>query len=453
MAGRIRRRRRSSAGVALLMVISAITILALVLLEFSGSTRTHLSAGTNIRDDVRAQTLAHTGLALTRACLDPKAWGPLGAMQDRLDLQQLCSMMLGIFAEKRLDLPIGGLSMELPEGVEGVGLIKGQLEISELVPESAFIGLNGLWSQRPGGAMQQNTVRLLRSVLCDPSIAHIFETEQADGKEYTRADIVGNIIDWIDPDDSRVQVDLTLGTVAQDLGEGEDSYYRDLGGDDRYRVKDGPLDSIQELRLIRGINDELYDFLKDKVSVYSTGKIDANKVPVGVLAAMLKAASGLMAVQESDAVCGQQSDTRDVFEEYIESYAQMIVEARQAKSLMAGLANPFKGPNGVKAFVQLVGDPVAALVQARMTLFGGLGQAVDPDVAKLEYLISKGWTITAYQTIQAQFANSQFDALVSTESSVYRVRTRGKVGNITRTVFAVVKRDGPTVRTLYYREE
>lgn len=451
---RLRRRRRGTAGVALLMVISAITILALVLLEFSGSTRTHLSAGTNIRDDVRAQTLAHTGLALTRACLDQKAWGPLGAMQDRLDLQQLCSMMLGIFAQKRLDLPIGGLSMELPEGVEGVGLIKGQLEISELVPESAFIGLNGLWAQRPGqSAMQQNTVRLLRSVLCDPRIAHIFETEQEDGKEYTRADIVGNIIDWIDPDDSRVQVDLTTGAVAQDLGEGEDSYYRDLGGDDRYRVKDGPLDSVEELRLIRGINDELYEFLRTKVSVYSTGKIDANKVPVEVLAAMLKAASGLMAVQESDAVCGQQSDTRDVFEEYIESYAQMIIEARQAKGIMAGLANPFKGANGVKQFVQLVQDPVAALVQARMTLFGGLGQVVDPEVAKLEFLLSKGWTITAYQTMQSQFANARFDALVSTESSVYRVRTRGKVGNITRTVFAVVKRDGPTVRTLYYREE
>ena len=65
------RGRKRQAGVALLLVISSVTILALVLLEFSSSARTHLQAGVNMRDEVRAVTMADTALTLTRACLDP----------------------------------------------------------------------------------------------------------------------------------------------------------------------------------------------------------------------------------------------------------------------------------------------------------------------------------------------------------------------------------------------
>ena len=85
--------RRTQRGVALLLVVVAITLLSVVLLEFSMRSRLHLQAGANMRHQVRATTAADTALVLTRACLDPEAWGTLSAFQDKVDLETLCGMM------------------------------------------------------------------------------------------------------------------------------------------------------------------------------------------------------------------------------------------------------------------------------------------------------------------------------------------------------------------------
>ena len=55
-----RRSRRPQSGVALLMVISAITILSLVLLEFSSSARTHLQAYKDAPQGPEKAALAET---------------------------------------------------------------------------------------------------------------------------------------------------------------------------------------------------------------------------------------------------------------------------------------------------------------------------------------------------------------------------------------------------------
>lgn len=456
-ARRARRGGRRSAGIALLMVISAITILALVLVEFSGSTRTHLSAGTNIRDDIRAQTTADTALVLTRACLDPTAWGAFGSFQSKLDLERLCQMMLAVFTENRLDLPFGGISLEL-EGLEGAGLSKGEIESIELKPESAFIGLAGLAcpNGRNNCPQQQATVRLLRTVLCHPRVAYVFEREQADGKEYTRAEIIGNLIDWMDSDDTRVEVDIFSGAVTDDLGEGEDSYYRDVPGD-RYRSKDAPLDSIEELRMIRGINEDLFAFLRPQVSAYSAGKIDINKASAQVIATLLKSSSALLAQidRSSGDECAETSETREEIENLYERYAELVVGARDVMSFMAGMANPFKGPQGVQNFTRVVGDPISTLMLMSPAAALSQGNPQATEIAKIQLLQARGWPPQQYYQISqwAQQIAGPLQGLVTTDSELYRLRARARVGNITRTVFAVLKRDGKIIRTLYYREE
>lgn len=444
--------RRRSAGVALLMVITAITVLALVLLEFSGSARTHLSAGTNIRDDIRAQTTADSAMALTRACLDPAAWGPLANLQQRLDLNKLCGMMLKILTESQLDLPFGGLSLEI-KGLEGAGLTQGKIEAVELVPESAFIGLAGLACPNgQNGCLQQLiTVRLMRTLLCDPKIAYIFEREQADGKEYTRGDIVANLIDWMDKDDTRVQVDFVNGTIT--LGaESEDSYYREMP--DRYRSKDAPLDSIEELRLIRGINDELHAFLAPLVSVHSAGKIDINKASAQTIAYMMKALSAALQAQDAAGACGEESDTRDDIERVLERYAALVVEARDVKSILGGLANPFRAQGGQQALQSVFENPMLEIARFKGMMMG----AQTPEellVITLAELQARGWTIPAYEAAQreTQLLAAGINSLVKYDSNLYRLRVRARVGNITRGVYAVIKQDGVVIRTLYYREE
>lgn len=435
---------------ALLLVLTTIAVLALVLVEFSSNAHTHLQTGANMRDEVRATQLAETALVLTRACLDETAWGPLGgsrAMQN-IDPQKMCNIMLGIFTKSRVDLPIGGLSFELPN-IKGLGLEKGELEEIELIAEDAFIGLGGL---RCNGQMRcPSRVRValqLRTLLCDPSIAHLFEKEQEDGHRYTREEVVGNIVDWIDADDNRIYIDpLNWGQWSQGTGEGEDSYLREL--ESPYRSKDAPMESIQELRLIRGINDELYEFLKDRVSVYgSTGKVNINSADTDIIASLLQTYNPLL-FQGDYVGCGEEIETLGPgagnWRERAQRYARIITEVRRMRGDVK-IANAF---SAVQRFIDVARDPMTQYYNLRLAWSGG-----NLPMGQQELLMNMfGLTPQEYQIIQQSVQPQQLQQALSVRSQVFRLRARARVGNITRQVFALLRTEGKTVRTLYYREE
>ncbi len=77
------------------------------------------------------------------------------------------------------------------------------------------------------------------------------------------ADIItDSILDWIDPDD------LTH------LNGAEDQYYGSLP--DPYKPKNGSFFSIEELTLVRGITPEIFENIKDDITVYGDKKININ---------------------------------------------------------------------------------------------------------------------------------------------------------------------------------
>ena len=60
-----------------------------------------------------------------------------------------------------------------------------------------------------------------------------------------------------------------------------------------------------------------------------------------------------------------------------------------------------------------------------------------------------------YIELQKEFARyaGNLEENITTESNLLRLQAQGTSDQITRRLFAVLKRDGKTVRTLYYREE
>ena len=437
-----------SSGIALLMVISAVSILLLVVLEFSNSTRTHLEAGINLRDEMRANVMADTALVMSRACLDQKAWGNLAALQNKLDMQRLCDLLLGIFIRGSVDLPLGGLSVDL-EGIEGIGFSKGEIEELSLVPEESFIGLAGLSCQSRADiacGTRVATIRKLRSLLCDPQIAHVFEHEQADGKKYTRAEIIGNLIDWVDIDDNRINIDQTNWSIAEGSGEGEDAYLRD--SENRYRSKDAPFDSIEELRLVRGMSDELFDFIKDKISVHASNQVNVNNASAEVISTLLQAyAPGFERVEVN--ACGEESETSEYTRVLFKNYARLIVDVRQTKQMIptSMLSKPFKT---AAAFINVAKDPLTALEGYLNTLGLLGGQTMD----RQQILVMRyGFPPGAYEAISRDINWKDLQSSIGTENNLFRLRVKGRVGDMTRSLFAILKRDGQTVRTLYYRED
>jgi type II secretory pathway component PulK len=446
----LRRGLRRAKGVALLLVLTTIAVLALVLVEFSSTAHTHLNTGVNIRDEVRATQLAETALVMTRACLDQTAWGPLAAQQDRIDPEQLCNLMLGIFVRSRVDLPIGGLSVEL-KNVQGLGLEKGDVEEISLQAEDAFIGLGGL--RCPPGQRRCGTrlrvMAQMRAMFCDPAIAHIFEKEQADGTRYTREEVMGNLIDWIDADDNRIYIDpQNWGSLQDGTGEGEDAYLREL--EERYRSKDAPFESIEELRMIRGINEELYDYLKDRVSIYAaSSQVNVNSASAEVIGAMLGSTIRgyhTMAFQG----CGEDVETVGPGlgnpRELMVAYANIIRDATRAKQGFF-ITKPYRS---ARDFVNVAKDPATFLIQQMNQMTGGqAGQLLDIRMFLARYRMLP----EQYAAVQQIIDWNQVQKSVSVLNRVYRLRVRGKVGNMTKQIFAILRAEGKTVRTLYYREE
>ncbi len=74
--------------------------------------------------------------------------------------------------------------------------------------------------------------------------------------------IVDSILDWIDPDD------LTH------LNGAEDNYYESLP--EPYKTKDASFSSIEELALVRGVTPEIFESIRNDITVYGGEQIKVN---------------------------------------------------------------------------------------------------------------------------------------------------------------------------------
>ena len=131
-------------------------------------------------------------------------------------------------------------------------------------------------------------------------------------------------------------------------------------------------------------------------------------------------------------------------------YARLIVDARNMRRAPAPLSKPFRGKNGVMNFIRVVKDPLANLISYGQRLAGDLIQITPADVLARYQMTEQNYAELTSEF--ARYADNLKDS-ITTESKLLRLQAQGTSGKITRRVFAVLKRDGQTVRTLYYREE
>jgi general secretion pathway protein K len=121
------------------------------------------------------------------------------------------------------------------------------------------------------GALQAGYQQVLERLLTSPPFQMEAEAAKA---------LIAAIKDWLDPDDAPTEG-----------GGAEADYYQSL--DKPHGCKNGPMTSLAELLLVRGMTEALYNGkeggpgLKDLVTVYSDGKININTAGPEVLNALL----------------------------------------------------------------------------------------------------------------------------------------------------------------------
>ncbi|MEB2311042.1 MAG: type II secretion system protein GspK [Sorangiineae bacterium] len=293
-----RRSRRKERGVALIMVLGALTVLTVMLTEFQDQTSAELGSALTERDALKAEYAAKSAINLSRLLIasEPtirKALAPLFLLMRRgppqIPVWQFADQVLGAFNDKT-----GAEAFRLLAGVdvsEGkhLGLDGAGFEIT-IVDEDSKIDLNT--AARGDAFSQARLASQLSGLMLGPQYDSMFENADPDGAHSDRQTICSAIVDWTDPDQDAYTCDPHSGT-AQQAGA-EDSYYEMLKRP--YQRKNAAFDSLEELRLVRGVGDDFWSTFiqpdpsnpdKRTVTVWGQGKVNVNTANAQTLLAVI----------------------------------------------------------------------------------------------------------------------------------------------------------------------
>ena len=199
------------------------------------------------------------------------------------------------------------------------------------------------------------------------------------GVEPSDSDVmVDSILDWIDPSD------------LHRLNGAKSDYYESLSPP--YRSKDGPMDRVEELLLIRGITPELYR---------GTPATDKDPAVPGLPEVFTTMTSGSVNVNTASAIV---LETLGLDEGQVEA----VLSHRD-------------GPDGIPGTED---DMPFHTADEFFAVIGNLDPA----------------------------SKAEAQALVTVTSAFFTVKSTGQVGGVKRTVIATLRRDGDKVETVMWRE-
>ncbi len=249
---RRRRRNRERRGVALLMVLGAITVLTVFLTELQTETTAELAAALADRDALKAEYLAKSAVNLSRLLIasEPtiRTSIPLPLPFKQLPVWEFTDIALGPFNDESGMATFGGmLGVDTSQG-KSLGLTGGRFEV-KIVDEDSKINVN-----RAAPIPDIDLERLLVSHMQGPQYAPLFDGEDADGQFSSMQTICGAMTDWADQDETLST--CYVGSQAQGSSGSEDNFYQTIGLE--YRRKNAAYDSLEELRLIRGVGDDFW---------------------------------------------------------------------------------------------------------------------------------------------------------------------------------------------------
>ncbi|MBI4509991.1 MAG: general secretion pathway protein GspK [Deltaproteobacteria bacterium] len=265
-------------GVALVAVSAIIAIGAAVTADFSYHTNVDFTAAANARDDMRAHFLAVSGANLSKLVIKvqkdmlDKYRGQIGDVQ----LADYLPMFIGAFGGGKDEVEslagLIGVDSSLASGIKGLGLKEGEFDV-KVTTDDGKINVNCA----NGSAATQRQLELMLTALVLPSAYdRIFEERDGDGQFTDRATFVRAIIDYIDRDQA---------------GYGTNGGPEDYGYESRkepYRAKDNYIDSIDELQLVRGMDDKRWALFSQAFTIYGGCKVNIGAVSdLNVIAAVL----------------------------------------------------------------------------------------------------------------------------------------------------------------------
>ncbi|NVB36718.1 general secretion pathway protein GspK [Pseudenhygromyxa sp. WMMC2535] len=265
---------RNQQGVAILLVLIALAILFPFTATFNYKARVDWQSAVNHGDEVRARAIQRGAMQLStllfelqRMVFNSKQFREMvGAM----DITQLAPYLMSIFGTQDGAEGLGALvgldTSSLNElALDGGGTFEVRLEA-----ESGKINVNCLAVESEGNdTPQARTYETLDALLMPKLYDPLFDEEKSDGNRYPRYEVLRALVDYIDPDTRKFST-YRLANSSQD----ERYRYQELV--DPYEARDARLDSVQELQLVEGIDDDWMAAFAPELTVYGGCKVNIN---------------------------------------------------------------------------------------------------------------------------------------------------------------------------------
>lgn len=362
-------------SIALVMVLFIVAMITTIVLEIMFRSQVSATVVANRKDGEKAYELARAAIrwsifrlqldsALDKIPVIPQT--NYGGQKDDLSEFQWAVPISYPFATESIAAGLSGAKEPAKPDAKASALASdiGGSFVSVLEDESSKINLNDVGSGGPSGNMRwSGASEVLENLL----MSFRFKRWLGEGKH---RDLLYAIDDWVDADD---QVNHLSGGM-------EDAEYQTQDRD--LHVKNSPFYSVEEVRLLKPMTEEIYRELKPFITVYpfearlprvntqpvnQLGRINVNTAPMEIIAALFSRQA--MPEERARLLCAQE----------IVKYRQNVV---------------FRSPHGIEpSFVplaqklcgvaqKLFSPSVEPILQVRSDVFMAEGTGVVEDVEK-----------------------------------------------------------------------
>jgi general secretion pathway protein K len=282
---------KDNSGAALMMAIFTMTMLLTVSMDMLFETSVEIQVSSQAVNQVKAYYAAKAGveIALLRIHIYKKAMSMAGSM----------------LPNKSMLDPIWNVPFAWPPVIPGAASGADKSDIKSAVKESLMksqylvtiesegskIGINDLAS--PSKVVADSTKQQLMQIF-----ASKMESDEKFASKYRGLDfgkVLNNVADWVDEDhDSR-------------NGGDESALYANLPGSkgtSQFMPPNQPFKTLKELHMVEGINDDLYDMLESRITVFGDKGININYASKDVLMSL----TPLITAEKADKIVESRTD-------------------------------------------------------------------------------------------------------------------------------------------------
>jgi len=282
-------------GVALLMVLACLAVLMPVTASFSYTSRVDWQAAINLRDEVAARNIERGALRLSLLLFELQrmvfSQKQFRDMLGTWDITQIAPYLMSAFGEPDGAEQIAGLASMAgfdglnAEAFKGLSLTQGQFQF-RVEAESGKLNINCLADDKKAGkeTPQARTVEALDAMLMPKIYDPLFDEVRSDGQRYNRVETVRAMVDYIDDDVKKFDMLKLKSGSSQER-------YRYLELFDPYDSRNARLDSVEELNLVQGVNDDVMMAIAADLTVYGDCKVNLNFASADQIALALRYAA------------------------------------------------------------------------------------------------------------------------------------------------------------------